>query len=164
MPQISQIAATYASQIFWLLLTFGFVFFVIGRGIVPKVQATVDQRDGRIADDLEQAKAAFARADEIEADYRTQLQDSRSAAQQQAAEAKAKAAKATEKQLATADGKIAGKIAEAEERIAAASKAAMGEIETVAADLAQDIVSRVAGTTVAPDAARDAVKAVLAHG
>ncbi|MBP6111483.1 MAG: ATPase, partial [Sphingobium sp.] len=38
MPQIAQLAATYSSQIFWLLLTFGFVFFVIGLGMVPKVQ------------------------------------------------------------------------------------------------------------------------------
>ena len=37
MPQIAQLAETYASQIFWLLLIFGFVYFVIGRGMVPRV-------------------------------------------------------------------------------------------------------------------------------
>ena len=70
MPQIAQIAETYASQIFWMLVTFGFVFFVIGRGMVPKVQATADARDAKITGDLDAAKAAFARADEAEADYR----------------------------------------------------------------------------------------------
>ena len=68
MPQIAQIAETYASQIFWLLLTFGFVFFVIGLGMVPKVQATMEGRDAKITGDLDGAKAAFARADESEAD------------------------------------------------------------------------------------------------
>ena len=29
-PQISQLAATWASQIFWLLVTFGAVFFIVG--------------------------------------------------------------------------------------------------------------------------------------
>ena len=58
MPQISQLAATYASQIFWLLLTFGFVFFVIGLGMVPKVQGTIDSRDKSVADDLAAAEAA----------------------------------------------------------------------------------------------------------
>ena len=28
MPQISQLAETFASQIFWLLVTFGFVFII----------------------------------------------------------------------------------------------------------------------------------------
>ncbi len=59
MPQIAQLAATYSSQIFWMLLTFGFVFFVIGLGMVPKVQSTVAQRDQKIGDDLEAAKAKF---------------------------------------------------------------------------------------------------------
>ncbi|MEN9719093.1 MAG: hypothetical protein RIQ99_1971, partial [Pseudomonadota bacterium] len=49
MPQISQLAATYASQIFWLLVFFGFIFFVIGKGMVPKVMATVEARDKQIA-------------------------------------------------------------------------------------------------------------------
>ncbi|RZM11681.1 MAG: ATPase, partial [Sphingomonas sp.] len=33
MPQLSQVAATYASQIFWLLVTFGLLYFVVGRGM-----------------------------------------------------------------------------------------------------------------------------------
>ena len=65
MPQIAQIAETYSSQIFWLLLTFGFVFFVIGLGMVPKVQGTADARDAKISGDLDAAKAAFARADAV---------------------------------------------------------------------------------------------------
>lgn len=164
MPQISQLAATYASQIFWLLLTFGFVFFVVGRGIVPKVQSTVDARDARIKADLEQAKAVFAQADAIEEDYRQKLQESRADALEKSSAAKAKAARATEKQLATADAKIAEKLSKAEADIAVASKAAMAEIEGVAAELAQDIVSRVSGAEATPEAAREAVKAALAHG
>ncbi|MBA4353454.1 MAG: ATPase, partial [Novosphingobium sp.] len=42
MPQIEQLATTYASQVFWLLVFFGIIFFVIGRGMVPKVMATMD--------------------------------------------------------------------------------------------------------------------------
>ena len=63
MPQIEQLAATYASQIFWLLVFFGVVFFVIGRGAVPKVLSTMDGRDKQIADDLAAAEAARAAAE-----------------------------------------------------------------------------------------------------
>ena len=59
---------------------------------------------------------------------------------------------------------MAGKIAAAEARIKAASDAAMGEIETVAADAARDMVARISGVEASDEAARNAVKAALAHG
>ncbi|MBS0283271.1 MAG: ATPase, partial [Proteobacteria bacterium] len=70
MPQISQLAATYASQIFWLLLTFGIVFFIVGRGMLPRVQKTIDSRDRSIADDLAAASRARDEADKAEEAWR----------------------------------------------------------------------------------------------
>lgn len=164
MPQIAQIAETYASQIFWMLLTFGAVYFFIGRGMVPKVQATADARDAKITGDLDAAKAAFARADEAEADYRARDAESRAVAQATLAQAKAEAAKASESKLAAADAEIAGLVGAAEARIQAATNAAMAEIETVAADAARDMVARISGVSASEEAARNAVKAALAHG
>lgn len=164
MPQIAQIAETYASQIFWLLLTFGFVFFVIGLGMVPKVQSTVDARDGKIADDLAQAKAAFARADEIEADYKAKSDASRAAAHQVTVEARLAATKAAELRLAEADTKIGAKLAEAEVEIRAATTSAMAEIESVAAEAAMDMVAKISGGKATAAAAKKAVKAALANG
>ncbi len=66
MPQIDQIMTTYGSQLFWLVITFGLIYFVIGRSMFPKIQGTVDQRKAKIAGDIAAAKAAHARADEIE--------------------------------------------------------------------------------------------------
>ena len=56
MPQLSQLALVYQSQWFWLLLVLGAIYFFVGRGIVPKVEATVDQRDAQIAADLAEAE------------------------------------------------------------------------------------------------------------
>jgi F-type H+-transporting ATPase subunit b len=164
MPQISQIAATYASQIFWLLLTFGFVFVVIGLGMLPKIESTVEARDKRISDDLEVAKAAHARADQIEEEYRTRTNEDRAAAQKITQAAKDKSAKDAEKRLAVSDADIAGKIAAAEARIAEATAAAMTEIETIAAEAALQLVSKVSGAKADAAAASKAVKAALANG
>ena len=164
MPQIAQIADTYSSQIFWLLLTFGFVFFVIGLGMVPKVQGTADARDAKITGDLDAAKAAFARADEAEADYRVRDTQSRTAAQVTLAKAKSEAAKASEVQLAAADAVVNTKIMAAEARIKAATDAALSQIETVAAEAARDMVARISGVETSDETARNAVKAALAHG
>ena len=164
MPQIAQIAGTYSSQIFWLLLTFGFIFFVIGRGMVPKVEAVVERRDEKIGGDLASAKAAFARADEIEADYRKRDADARAAAQHILAEAKAAGARETEARVKASDAVLADKIAAAEAEIRAASVSAMTEIESVALEAAQEMVIKVSGARPDPELARQTVKAALVHG
>lgn len=164
MPQIDQITATYASQIFWMLLVFGFVFFVVGRGMAPKVLATVEDRDARIAADLAAAEAARAQADAQEEAWRAKANAQRAEAQALIAAAKAQAAKAAEGKLGEAAGRIDATVGEAEARIAAARNAALGEIEGVAADAAQDIVNRLAGLSVSPDQALGAVKGALANG
>lgn len=164
MPQIAQLAGTYSSQIFWLLLTFGFVFVVIGLGMVPKVQSTVDTRDKKISDDLAAAKATFARADEMEEDWRARENASRAEAQAIINEAKHQATLATEAKLHDADRLIANKIHAAEAAVAQARSNAMTQIEAVAAEAAADMAMRVAGTSVTPASAAEAVKVALTHG
>jgi F-type H+-transporting ATPase subunit b len=164
MPQIAQLAETFSSQIFWLLLTFGLIFFVVGMGMLPKVQSTVDARDAKIAEDLATAKAAFARGDEVEEAYRVRENESRVSAQQILAKAKVAAAKDTEKKLAKADTAVAKKIAEAEEAIRVASAKALGEIEQVSTEAALEMVAKISGTAPSADAAAKAVKAALLHG
>jgi F-type H+-transporting ATPase subunit b len=164
MPQIEQLATTYASQVFWLLVFFGIIFFVIGRGMVPKVIATMDGRDKQIADDLAAAEAARAAADAEEESWRVQANKQRSEAQALIVAAKADAAKATEATLAVATARIDETLTAAEARIAAARAAALGEVEGVAAEAAQDIASRIAGLSITADEAQAAVKGVLAHG
>ncbi len=164
MPQIAQLAETYASQIFWLLIFFGFTFFVIGRGMVPKVLATVEARDSQIAADLAAAQAARDEADRQEEAWRLRENENRANAQAVIAKGKADAAAKTEQRLAKAQTEIDAQLAEAETRIATARDAAMGEVETVAAEAAQDIVQRLAGVKVTKPAAAKAVKEALAHG
>ena len=164
MPQIAQLADTYASQIFWLLVFFGFTFFVIGRGMVPRVMATVEARDSQIAADLTAAQAARDEADRQEEAWRQRENDNRAQAQGVLAKAKADAAVKTEARLAKAQAKIDATLAEAESRIATSRDSAMTEIEAVAVEAAQDIVQRLAGAKVTKPTATKAVKEALAHG
>lgn len=164
MPQIAQLAATYSSQIFWLLLTFGFVFFVIGLGMVPKIQGTVDRRDRQIADDLAAAERARQEADAQDEAYRAKAEASRAEALKLTQAAKANAAAASEKTLAKADAETAETLAVAEAQIATATTQALGEIETVAAEAAQDMVAKLSGAKVNTADAAKAVRAALANG
>jgi F-type H+-transporting ATPase subunit b len=164
MPQLNQLMLAYASQWFWLLLVLAVIYFVIGRGMVPKIEATVDARNRQIADDLAAAQRARAVADEAETALQTRLTAMRGDAQSITAAAKVKSASETEKRLGTADAEIAVRLAAAEESLATARKSALDSIEQVAAEAAQDIVGKITGMSVSAKDAAGAVKAVLAHG
>lgn len=164
MPQLTQLSDVVLSQLFWLALVLGFIYFVIGRGMVPKIQSTVDQRDQRIADDLAAAERARAEADESEEAFRLRMDESRAEAMQRTGAAKQAGAKATEQKIAKADASIQAKLVKAEEKIRASREEALANIEAVAAELAQDVARKVAGLTVDRDEAAKAVKAALIHG
>jgi len=164
MPQISQLADTYFSQIFWMLVFFGVTFFVIGRGMVPKVLDTMADRNRTIASDLAAAQAARDAAAAEQAAWGETEANQRSAAHDLIAAAKHRAAQATQARLAEATTRIEARIAAAETQIAAASHAALTEFEAVSADLAQDIVRQVAGLAVSAEDAQAAVKGPFAHG
>ena len=90
--------------------------------------------------------------------------ENRAAAQAIVAGAKDEAAAKSEKKLKAAQARLDKKLAEAEDRIAEARTAALTEVEAVAAEAAQDIVSRLAGFSVTKPVATKAVKEALSHG
>jgi F-type H+-transporting ATPase subunit b len=163
MPQIEQLNEIFASQLFWLLLVFGIIYFGVGRGMVPKIQGVVEDRDRKIAADLEAAQRARDEAETTEAAYRERIEASRSEAMKVAQAAKQSAALDTEKRMRAVDEQIGAKVAEAEERIRAASDKARRELEPVAAEAAAELVAKLTGRPIDPAEAQVAVKAAL-HG
>ena len=164
MPQISQLADTYFSQIFWMLVFFGLTFVIVGRGMVPQVVSTMTERNQRIGQDLAAAEAARNAAEAEQESWDEAEAAQRANAHALIAEAKHKASLATQASLAEATARIEAQVTSAEARIIAARNAALGEFETVAAEIAQDITQRVAGLAVSTDEARGAVKGHFAHG
>jgi len=164
MPQISQISEIFASQLFWLILTFGLIYIVIGRGMLPKIEATVDQRDRRISEDLAAAESARRAADQTEEAYRLRTEQNRAEALKVTQAAKEASARETERQVKAADAEINQRVDAAEAQIRAAANAAMAEIETVAADAARDLVAKLSGAAVTREQAAQAVRAALARG
>ena len=161
MPQITQLPYIFASQLFWLAIVFGIIFFGIGRGMLPKIQGTVAAREKKIAEDLERAQAARARADETEAAWRARMDAARAEAARLAQEAKQESARQTEAKVKAAADKIGLKVESAEKKIREALESARAEIEAVAAAATQEMVARLTGIKVDRTEAAQAVKAEL---
>jgi F-type H+-transporting ATPase subunit b len=164
MPQISQISEIFASQLFWLIVSFGLIYFVIGRGMFPKIEATVEQRDRRIAEDLAAAERARAEADAREEAYRARVETNRAEALKVTQAAKDASARATETQVKAADAELDQKVGAAEAEIRIATQAALADIESVAAEAAQEMVAKLSGASVSREQAAAAVRAELVHG
>ena len=159
MPQIDQLSEIFFSQLFWLAVVFGFIFFVIGRGMLPKIQSTVDLREKKIADDLEGAQKARAAADETEAAWRARMDSARADAAKIAQDARQDAALKTEAKARKAADQINAKVDAAEQKIRDRVEAARAQIEAVAAEATQEMVARLTGIKVDKKEAAEAVKA-----
>lgn len=164
MPQISQISEIFASQLFWLILSFGLIYLIIGRGMLPKIEATVDGRDRRISEDLAAAERARAEADQREEAYRAQVESNRAQALKVTQAAKQASALETEQKVKAAEAEIGQRVGVAEAEIRRAADAALADIENVAAEAAQDMVAKLSGASVSREQAAAAVRQALAHG
>lgn len=160
MPQITQLPAIFWSQLFWLLLIFGTIFFVIGRGMVPKIQGTVELRDKKIAEDLAKAQAAREEAERTEVEYRQRIEASRAEAMKLAQAAKQAGAREVEERTRAVDAEIGKTLAKAEDKIRESLDKAMAEIDSVAVEATRELVAKLTGKTVSAQDATRAVKAV----
>ncbi|MBC2778218.1 F0F1 ATP synthase subunit B family protein [Parasphingopyxis marina] len=163
MPQLDQITVSFLSQLIPLLAVLALIY-VMAALLLPKVQGTIDARAKRVADDLDAADKAHARADEVEEDYRTSLNEARGEANSLTSDAKSRVAAENEKRLAAADERLNARLAEAEAELNKQREAALAEISDVAADATRQIVERVSSGSVTAAEAQAAVKEAMANG
>ena len=155
--------ATFPSQLLWLAITFGALYYFMSRRFLPKVAAVIEARRARIAKDLDEATAMQQQADAAAAAHEKALADARAKAQA--------LAQATRDQLAAeADGKrkaledqLAGKLAAAEAQIAATRTQAMANVSTIATDAASAIVERLIGRSADAGVVASAIKSIKAN-
>ena len=163
MPQLAQLGLVYQSQWFWLAITLAVIYFFVGRGIVPKVEATVGQRDAQIARDLAEAERLRAEAQATEEAWRAKMNEAHSSAQAALADSKAAAARDAEERLHAVDATIAEKVEAAAASLAEAREKAWTQIEAAAAEATRDIVAKLTGNSVDETTARAAVAEALSH-
>ncbi|WP_010217624.1 F0F1 ATP synthase subunit B family protein [Sphingomonas sp. PAMC 26621] len=164
MPQLDQISAIYASQLFWLAIVFALIYFGIGKAMVPKIEATIDDRNGRIEGDLAAAEGARAQAHAVEAAYQTGLESARSRAATALGEAKARATANTEARLKASDAALHDQLVAATAQVEASKTQAVAEIETATTDAVEAIVAKLSGVAVDRSTIAARVKTELAHG
>jgi F-type H+-transporting ATPase subunit b len=158
MPQLD--VATYASQIFWLIITFSVLYWLLSRKALPRVAEILEARQDRIAADLDQAQRLRHEAEESLRSYEASIARARETAQRMTSENHARLQSEAAQRQAKVDEEVHAKVREAEARIREARDTAMKELEDGAAVAAQAAVERIAGFKVTKKAAEAALRKV----
>ena len=136
--------STWSSQIFWLVITFGLLYFVLAKFILPRIGEGIGERGDRIADDLDAASRMQRDAEQAEVEYGRVM-----------AAAKAKAHNISETTRKAMDDEIAAEVEAAElefdnkqaiadESIAKVRAGALANIDSVAIETANAVVEKIA--------------------
>jgi F-type H+-transporting ATPase subunit b len=152
---------TYASQLFWLVICFAFLFVMMWKFALPRIGAIIDERQQRMAGDIAEAGRLKGESDAAIAAYEKALADARARAQAIANETRDKQAAQAEAARKQIEAELNLKLAEADKSIAATKQAAMSNIRTIAADAAKSIVERLIGTAPSDGEVEAAVSGVV---
>jgi len=153
--------STYASQLFWLLICFAFLYLVVSRVGLPRITGIVKERRARIEGDLAHAERLKGEAETAMATYQAALGEARARAQTIANEARDKLAAEADKNRKAIEDRLHAKLAEAEKSIATTKAAAMANVRGIAIEAAGAIVARLTGVAASEKAVADAVDSAL---
>lgn len=140
-------SSTYASQLFWLVVTFGTLYALMSRVALPRIGSVLEERRATIEGALRAASTAQKEAEEQAAALEASLAKARANAQAIATEARDKSSREIEAQRVSVEKDLATKLAAAEARITETKMQAMGNVEAIATDAVAAIVEQLGGKT-----------------
>lgn len=152
---------TFASQVLWLALTFGALYFLMSRIALPRVASILEVRRDRIATDLSEAQRLKEETEAAIASYEAALAEARSRAHGIAGAARQEADERAAEERRRIEADLTARLGEAEARIADSKAQALSNVRTIAVDATNEIVSRLIGQPAEPAQVEQAVDAAL---
>jgi F-type H+-transporting ATPase subunit b len=159
MPQFDP--TWFISQIFWLVLVFGALYWLMVKRALPKVSKALDARAERIQGDLVRA-AKLQRDAEITAEtYEVAIAKARDEAREAIRTAQVATVADLDARQDVLSKELAAQASAAEARIAEASKDAMASVREIAVGTAQAAAGHLIGGNVDEAKAASAVDGIL---
>jgi F-type H+-transporting ATPase subunit b len=151
---------SFPGQIFWLVLTFGVLYFLMSKVALPRVAEIIETRQSKIDGDLKAAAIMQEKARLAGEAYEKLLSDAKSNAQGIGQKAKDAANATADAQRKVIEADTANKIAISEAQIVATRDKAMTNVAGIAANTAAEIVKRISGVAPKADELKSAVAAI----
>ncbi|HET9716824.1 MAG TPA: F0F1 ATP synthase subunit B [Pseudolabrys sp.] len=155
---------TFASQLFWLAITFVLLYVLMARLALPRVRSVIENRQKQIADDLADASRLKSESEAAVADYEKALAEARASAQAIANETRERYVAEADARRKSLEDELNKKLAQAEKTIAVTKEAAMTNVRSIAEDATRAIVQRLIGQAPDDKAVAKALSEVLKGG
>lgn len=143
LPQLDP--SWFASQIFWLFVTFGFMLLVFSKRVLPNLSESIENRKEHIENDLDTAEKLRLEAEDAQSQYEKLMKDAYAHTADLHKKNEEELKQKTDALLADFRDMSQQKVSETEQWIVDAKKAAMTDMHQVAADVAQSVASKVSG-------------------
>jgi F-type H+-transporting ATPase subunit b len=151
--------ASFGGQLLWLAICFVFLYVVMSRAALPRIGSILESRRVRIEGDLKEAERLRQETERAAAAYEQALADARANAHKIAEETRASIKADIDGKRADVEADLGKRVADAEARIATTKTAALGNVDSIAAETAAALVEKLSGKVTAAQA-KSAVAAV----
>ena len=146
MPQLNP--EFWISQIFWLTLTFGILYVVLSKLILPKISANLELRKSQIQENIEAAEKQRENSESKLKEYDDIVLKSKLNAKNIFKDAKEKVLKDINSKKETLDKQIDEEIKKAEQEIRVIKKSAPEKINKIAIETSSELIQKLIGTEV----------------
>ena len=135
----------YASQAFWLVITFSILYAIFARRTLPNLSSIIENRKNHIQSDLEQAENLTSQAETVQGAYEKSLSGARERSVDMLNDIHTSMQNKKNEQTEHFRVRSENEVRGTEERLEAAKNKAMAEISDIVADVAAQAVEKIIG-------------------
>ena len=146
MPQLNP--EFWVSQIFWLLLTFGILYLVLSKLILPKISKNLESRKSQISENIEAAEKHRESSDSKLKEYDDIVLKSKLEANNIFKEAREKVIKDINSKKENLDRQIDGEIKKTEQELEIFKKSSPEKINKIAIETSTELLKKLIGAEV----------------
>ena len=146
MPQLDP--EFWISQIFWLIITFGILYLVLSKFILPKISSNLELRKSKIQENIEAAEKQRESSEIKLKEYDEIILKSKIEAKNIFKNAREKIIKDINSKKEVLDKQIDDEINNAEKEIEALRKVAAEKINKIAIETSSDLLKKLIGTEI----------------
>ncbi len=141
--------STFGSQLLWLAITFGVLYYVLSKVVLPRIGSILEMRSDRIEQDMAEAQRLKEETDEAIASYEQALSEAKNKAHTIALTAREKAKTEADDAMAKVENDLAKKLEEAEEKISTIRSGALTKVDEIASETTEVIIKTLIGGRIA---------------
>jgi len=143
MPQLDP--TYWASQAFWLILIFSLLYLTLSKMFIPKIKESIDNRENKIKDDLDEAQKLKTIAEQKLKEYEATIEEAKKEVQKIIFESKNKLISEIQNKKKEIEKEIDLELKNLDQEIVNLQKDSVTSISAIAEEMTSKVIEMVSG-------------------